>query len=101
MKDYASRKFIHLEPMKELVINGNEYNDYKSLFVKEQPKGGIRMKNLPDFRFIEVNNLGIIEDYLDKLDTVRYYFTYFSENDEQRWDIFHDGNYEEFFYTES
>jgi hypothetical protein len=68
MKDYASRKFIHLEPMKELVINGNEYNDYKSLFVKEQPKGGIRMKNLPDFRFIEVNNLGIIEDYLDKLD---------------------------------
>lgn len=26
------------------------------------------MKNLPDFRLIEVNNLGIIEDYLAKLD---------------------------------
>ncbi|HAP7109031.1 hypothetical protein [Enterococcus lactis] len=40
-------------------------------------------------------------EQLNKLDTVRYYFTYFSENDEQKWDIFHDGNYEEFFYTES
>lgn len=40
-------------------------------------------------------------EQLNKLDTVRYYFTYLSENEKQRWDIFHDGNYEEFFYTES
>ncbi|OFQ02055.1 hypothetical protein [Enterococcus sp. HMSC076E04] len=52
-----------------------------------------------------------MQDYLDciyktrgqlnKLDTVRYYFSYLNENEKQRWDIFHDGNYEEFFYTES
>nr|APB62530.1 hypothetical protein pEA19081_p34 [Enterococcus avium] len=25
MKNYASRKFIHLKPIKELSMNGNEY----------------------------------------------------------------------------
>ncbi|EOF89247.1 TPA: hypothetical protein IWN98_001231 [Enterococcus faecium] len=68
MKNYASRKFIHLKPIKELSMNGNEYNDYKSLFVKDTPIGGIRMKNMPDFRLIEVNNLGIVEYYLERLD---------------------------------
>nr|WP_236918922.1 hypothetical protein [Enterococcus avium] len=41
---------------------------YKSLFVKDTPIGGIRMKNMPDFRLIEVNNLGIVEYYLERLD---------------------------------
>lgn len=68
LRDYESRKMITIKPIHELVIRKNELNDYRSLFLKGNPNGGIRMKNLPDFRVIEVNNLSALEFFESGLD---------------------------------
>ena len=62
MKNYSVRRPVTIRPNVALSQRGNRFNSYQTLFVKGE-NGGIRMKNMPEFRLIEVNNLLALENY--------------------------------------